>query len=158
MKRLSPGREAFFWKEIGVICKTSRVVQSKEFCQHGTTSVYQHSLDVAYASCLFAEEHQLSVDYKVLIRGAFLHDYFLYDWHDKLHEHKRPHGFFHAKAALKNAMEDFDLSPKEQNIIRRHMFPLTIIPPACAEAWIVCYVDKVCSLKETLYRRKRDFA
>ena len=158
MKRLSPEREQFFWKEIGAICKASRVEQSKEFCQHGSTSVYQHSLYVTYESCLFAERHQLSVDYAALIRGAFLHDYFLYDWHDKEHVHKRPHGFFHAKAALKNAMEDFELSPKEQNIIKRHMFPLTLIPPRYLEAWIVCYVDKVCSTKETLYRRKRDYA
>lgn len=158
MKRLSPEREHFFWQEIKAICKSSRVAESKEFCQHGGTSVYQHSLHVTYESCLFAERHHLPVDYSVLIRGAFLHDYFLYDWHDKEHRHKRPHGFYHPSAALRNAMGDFELTAKEQNIIKRHMFPLTIVPPACIEAWIVCYIDKVCSTRETLYRRKRDYA
>lgn len=158
MRRLSLEREQFFWKEIRVICDTSRVEESKAFYQHGFTSVYKHSLHVAYGSCLMAERCHLPVDYKKLIRGAFLHDYFLYDWHDREHNHKRPHGFYHPSAALKNAMEDFDLSWKEQNIIKRHMFPLTVIPPGCLEAWIVCCVDKVCSTRETFYRRKRGYA
>lgn len=158
MRRLSPEREKFFWKEIEAICDASRVEQSKAYCQHGFTSVYRHSLHVTYESCLFAERYSLPVDYTALIRGAFLHDYFLYDWHDKEHEHKRPHGFYHPTAALENAMEDFELSFREKNIIKRHMFPLTIIPPMCLEAWIVCLMDKVCSTRETLYRRRRDYA
>lgn len=154
MRRLPPNRERFFWQEVRAVCKESRVLQGRAFCQHGDTSVYQHSLHVTYESCLFAERYHLPVDYSALIRGALLHDYFLYDWHDKTHMHKRPHGFYHPRAALKNAMEDFALTEKEQNIIKRHMFPLTIIPPGCIEAWIVCFVDKVCSTKETLYRGK----
>lgn len=155
MKRLSAGRERFFWNEIREICEASRINESKKYYQHGMTSIYRHSLHVAYESCLIAEHFHFIVDYRSLIRGAFLHDYFLYDWHDKGHVHKRPHGFYHPGVALQNAMMEFELSEKEKDIIKKHMFPLTVVPPGCLEAWIVCMADKVCSTRETLQRRKK---
>lgn len=154
MKRLSREKQRFFFLQVKKIEAKSRFRESKQNYQHGETSVYKHSLRVAYESCVFAEKYNLPVNYESLIRGAILHDYFLYDWHDKTHEHKRPHGFHHAKVALGNAMTDFELNDTEKNIILRHMFPLTIIPPKCLEAWIVCMVDKKCSCVETMNRRK----
>lgn len=44
-------------------------------------------------------------------------------------------------------MEDFTLSEIEQDIIKKHMFPLTAVPPSCLEAWIVCAADKWCSAR-----------
>ena len=38
----------------------------------------------------------------------------------------------------------------EKDIIKKHMWPLTIVPPVCREAWIVTMADKYCSLMETL--------
>jgi hypothetical protein len=83
------------------------------------------------------------------VRGALLHDYFLYDWHEKDGGH-RLHGFRHPAFALYNASKDFSLNRKERNIIARHMFPLTVLPPRCLEAWIVCFVDKYCAFSETM--------
>ena len=51
---------------------------------------------------------------------------------------------------LRNAKEDFDLNPIEENMIARHMFPLTPIPPRYKEAWILCLADKYCATVETL--------
>lgn len=150
-KRLSPAREHYFLKLFQEICDHSRFMQSKQNIQHGQTSVYQHSLSVAYLSCLIAENLSLFVDWHDLIRGALLHDYFLYDWHDKSHDHPRPHGLTHPQAAYENASRDFTLSLKEINIIKRHMFPLTLMPPTCLEAWIVCLADKYLSTLETLF-------
>lgn len=82
------------------------------------------------------------------MRGALLHDYFLYDWHTK-HEGHSLHGFFHPGRALKNAERDFSLSPTERNMIKTHMFPLTLPPPKCKESWILVVADKVCAIKET---------
>ena len=88
--------------------------------------------------------------------GPVLHDYFLYDWHVKDKTH-RLHGFFHPGTALANAQKEYVLSKREKNIILRHMWPLTPCPPACREAWIVTAADKYCSLRETLFlRRRRD--
>lgn len=85
---------------------------------------------------------------KRLIYGALLHDYFLYDWHihDKSH---RLHGFKHPKTALNNALKHYDLNKREIDIIKNHMFPLTLVPPHHRESIMVCLSDKICSSFET---------
>lgn len=59
------------------------------------------------------------------------------------------HGFTHPKTALRNAERDFDLSERECDIISKHMFPLTLVPPMHRESWIVSMADKYCALRET---------
>lgn len=129
-----------------------RMKHTQKYIQHSDISVYKHCISVAYTSVELAERFSLNVNRKELIRGALLHDYFLYDWHEKDTDH-RFHGFIHAGRALQNAKKDFDLTGREENIIRRHMFPLNIIPPMCKEAWLVCLADKICASKETVIGR-----
>jgi uncharacterized protein len=108
---------------------------------HGSISVYSHSLFVAERSYLYAKKKNLDLDYRSLIRGAMLHDFYLYDWHKK-HKGHRLHGFRHPAWALHNALLRFPLNLKERNIIRSHMFPLTLLhPPLSKEARIVCHMD-----------------
>ena len=133
-----------------------RFGHTRSFIQHGTMSVHAHVISVARASLAMAERLErlgIRIDRASLIRGALLHDYFLYDWHDPDPSH-RLHGFTHPFAALARAEEDFDdLTPRERNIISRHMFPLVPIPPTCREAWLVCLADKACALHETIAGR-----
>lgn len=136
-------------KEIEFLKKEGRYQDTHKFIQHGQISVYTHCRNVAYVSCRLAEKYNIKVNRQSLIRGALLHDYFLYDWHEKGKGHGL-HGFFHPGIALRNAKEDFSLSGIEENIIYRHMFPLTVVPPTCREAWLVCLADKLCALGETL--------
>ena len=132
-----------------------RFGETARFLQHGDVTVREHCLRVAYVSVRLAEMLPLRVRRRELIRGALLHDYFLYDWHEKDGGH-RLHGFFHPGRALRNAKEDFLLTKREEDIILRHMFPLTLIPPVFAESWIVCAADKVCAAQETVrgFRRR----
>lgn len=132
------------------ILQADKLRQTDGYLQHGTTSCYSHSISVAYYSLLLADRLKISCDAASLVTGALLHDYYLYDWHCKDSSH-RLHGFRHPQTALNNAMQDFDLNPVEQNIIIRHMFPLTPIPPRYKESLIVCLTDKLCSLAETLH-------
>ena len=129
---------------------------TRSFIQHGTMSVHAHVISVARASLAMAERLErlgIRIDRASLIRGALLHDYFLYDWHDPDPSH-RLHGFTHPFTALARAQEDFeDLTPRERNIISRHMFPLVPIPSTCREAWLVCLADKACALHETIAGR-----
>ena len=113
-----------------------RMKYTQRYMQHSDISVYKHCISVAYTSVELAERFSLNVNRKELIRGALLHDYFLYDWHEKNAGH-RFHGFIHAGRALQNAKNDFELTRREENIISRHMFPLNIVPPMCKEAWLV---------------------
>ena len=128
--------------------------RSRRFLQHGRTSVYRHSLSVALLCLRLSRVLHLKVDRRAMVRGALLHDYFLYDWHDSDPDH-RWHGFTHPKRALKNARADFPLGGVEADMIVSHMFPLTPKPPFHREGWILCGADKICSLRETLKRTNR---
>ena len=138
-----------------VLEREGRLSLTRGYIQHGGVTVYAHVLSVARASVRMAdvlERHGVALDRASLVRGALLHDYFLYDWHDPDLSH-RLHGFRHPFFALARAEEDFDLTPRERNIIVRHMFPLVPVPPTCREAWIVCLADKWCALRETVAGR-----
>lgn len=128
-----------------------RLAEERACLQHGKTSVYAHSLLVAEVSLRLARKLHIHVDAESLIRGALLHDYFLYDWHDPSNGHPL-HGFSHPQTAYENASADFDLTDLERDIITHHMFPLTLHPPGSREAWLVCMADKLCAFRETVHR------
>lgn len=132
--------------------------KTKTFIQHGEMSVYDHCMSVAERAIRINRALHAKCQERDLVRGALLHDYFLYDWHidgkDKGNVHPKLHGFFHPSTALKNANRDFSLSPREKDIIKKHMWPLTVVPPLCREAWIVTMADKYCSLMETFKLNK----
>ena len=138
------------------ILNSENFKKMKQYKQHGDVSVLSHSLRVAQRSLKFAEfmkKHNIPVDEQAVVRGALLHDYFLYDWHEKDLLHNW-HGFRHASTALKNADEEYELTDMEREIIVKHMFPLNIKPPRCKEAWIVNLADTYCSTGETFLGRK----
>ncbi len=137
----------------GDVIFSDKINPMKEEIQHGTTTVFSHCLSVAKHSLLIAHalerKFKIKIDRDSLVRGALLHDYFLYDWHDPSVPGRRIHGFTHPGKAMRNAVRDFDISDKEQDIIAKHMFPLTIIPPRHRESFIVCVADKWCAICET---------
>lgn len=133
------------------ILESTNFQSTREHIQHGTVTVNAHCINVAKHSLMLADKLKVHINQRELIRGALLHDYFLYDWHDKDHINPlRLHGFFHPGRALQNATRDFELTAREKDIIRKHMWPMTVIPPMCREAWIVTAADKWVSLLETL--------
>lgn len=137
------------------ILESTNFQSTREHIQHGTVTVNAHCINVAKHSLMLVDKLKIRINQRELIRGALLHDYFLYDWHDK--DHINPlklHGFFHPGRALQNATRDFDLTDREKDIIRKHMWPMTVIPPMCREAWIVTVADKWVSLLETLRIQK----
>lgn len=139
-----------FTSFIKPIIENEKVKRMDKYIQHGSTSCLEHCVAVAYISFYIAKKLHIRCDYNSLIRGALLHDYFLYDWHVKDENHKW-HGFRHAKKALENASRDFDLTPIEMDIIEKHMFPLNLRLPKYRESNIVSIADKICSTYETIY-------
>lgn len=136
---------------IAELIACGRFAREADYIQHGDTSVYSHSVNVAMISMHIAMKLaalNIVMDERSLIRGALLHDYFLYDWHEADAGHDM-HGFTHPYTALKNAEADYELNDIERNIIKRHMFPLIPIPPATFEGWTVCIADKISATKET---------
>ena len=127
--------------------QSGRIHMTKTYSQHGDCSVFEHCANVAYVSCMLFHQMHLDADLEELIRGALLHDYFLYDWHNTKTCHPA-HAVYHPTVALHNAKKDYKLTQKEEDIILHHMFPLTILPPKSREAWMVCLADKICALTE----------
>ena len=121
----------------------------KKCVQHGNVSVYEHSLKVAYISLKISKLLNINVDEKSLVRGALLHDYFLYDWHDSNADNKL-HAWKHASRAYENARSEFSLNKIEKDIITKHMFPINIIPPKYMESFIVTIADKISATRETI--------
>jgi uncharacterized protein len=141
-----------YLKYAGDIYNTPQLQKLSQFEQHLKINRLQHIRSVAYLSFLISRK--LKLDYVSTARAATMHDLFYYDWHDPDPSH-RLHGYFHPGFALKNARElsrknELTLSPLEENIIKRHMFPLTVIPPKFKEAILVCLVDKYVATKEII--------
>lgn len=135
------------------ILRSENFLKSEENIQHGTVSVRRHSIQVARMSLVINRALQLNCDEEALVRGALLHDFFQYDWHnwdDPRNTHAPLHGFYHPGIALRNALKEFTLSDTEQDIIKKHMWPLTVIPPSHKESWVVTVADKYVSARETL--------
>ena len=129
------------------ILKSENFRSTKNYIQHGTMPVHRHCIDVAEKSIAISKFLRIPCNEREMVRG----DYFLYDWHDKSREnYQRLHGFYHPGIALRNASMEYELTLREKDIIKKHMWPLTVVPPLCREAWIVTTADKYCSLLETL--------
>lgn len=123
---------------------------------HHNSSIYHHVHDVAYLSYRISK--YLKLDYRSTARGALLHDFFLYDWRN--HDvpdlpREKFHGLEHPKIALANAKKHFSINEIEEDIIRKHMWPLTIVPPKYRESYIVSFADKYLSSKEFLNEYKK---
>ena len=138
------------------IKSNSKVQEMKKYTQHGTVSTYEHCCNVAKLSYVIDRLFSLHSDLNVLLVGAMLHDFYLYDWHCHDRTYQLPHGFTHAKEACINARKYFNIDARTSRVIACHMWPLTIGScPKSREEWIVCVADKCVSLHETLFRRKR---
>ncbi|QSX05229.1 HD domain-containing protein [Sedimentibacter sp. zth1] len=122
--------------------------QQTKNIKHHDESVYDHSLKVAYYSYEIAKKKGL--DWQSCIRGALLHDFFLYKFYKRKHigiiSDSIKHAINHPKIALENSKKYFDLNELEEDIIKGHMFPFGL--PKGKEAWIVSFVDKYIAIFE----------
>lgn len=125
---------------------------------HHNSSIYNHARVVSYISYKICR--YLNLDHVSAARGGLLHDFFLYDWRN----HREPelakekyHGLEHPKIALRNSLEYFELNEIEKDIILKHMWPLTMVPPCYQESFVVTFADKYVSSREFIdeFRKRR---
>lgn len=136
------------------ILRNDTVNKMREFRQHYDTSCFEHCKNVSFYSYLICRKFNL--DYEAAARAGMLHDLFLYDWRRKTGNRKGWHGFRHPRIALNNSSKLFILSEKEQDIILKHMWPLTVVFPKYKESFIVSFVDKFCAIKESYEHYKKN--
>lgn len=139
-----------FFEIVGDIYDTPEFQSMADFIQHANITRLQHIMSVAFISYTITKGKGL--DYVKATRGAMFHDLFYYDWHVPGDGSHRLHGYRHPGFALKNARALFTLSEMEENIIKRHMWPLTPTPPKYKESLIVCLSDKYCAHQESMVK------
>ena len=113
--------------------------------EHHGISRYDHSLKVSYYSYRIAKA--LHLDYEQTAIGGLLHDFFLSP-EDRTQSDRLKSVFTHPKQAVSMAKNYFDLTTKEEDMIRSHMFPINLSIPKYAESWIVSMVDKCVATNE----------
>ena len=137
----------------------------KLFNHHHDMSVWDHSLLVSFNS--FILSRYFCANPRLTAIAGLLHDFYPQAWLyneklEKLEDGKylkelnvkkslfKKHGFVHAREAAENYVKYFPYLENKRitDAIKRHMFPLNIIPPRYMEGFIVTLVDKLNSCHE----------
>ncbi len=138
------------------LTKDPKIRQMKHYQQHTVSNTYDHVCHVARMSRKIQKKLHLTLSEDELLRGAILHDYYLYDFRENPIG-AYAHGTSHARLAVENADRDFQLTEKEKQIIQSHMWPLNLTRiPRCKEAWVVTAADKICAFEEMVLHRHFD--
>ena len=149
---ISTNSKTRFYRALDKLADDPAVAKIKNYSQHKGTSTFRHCWNVAIYSFHLAEKLGWEIDEVALAKGAMLHDYYLYTVADKQKETNISdfrHGRTHPQLALENAKSEFYLTLKEQNMIRSHMWPLTLFHmPMSKEAWLISMADKYCAVRE----------
>ena len=123
------------------------VNEMKKFRHHYSTTCYQHCLNVSYYNYLVCRK--LGLDSRSAARAGLLHDLYLYDWRERDRKKgEKHHGSYHPKVALKNAKEHFEIDKREEDMIVKHMWPLTLKLPKYAESYVIVCIDKYAAMLE----------
>ncbi len=149
-KRQFENREEFY-SVIEDMIEHDVVQDMKNYNHHSQTNCFTHCVHVAYYNYKVCK--WLKLDATAGARAGLVHDLFLYDWHSyKPKKGERLHGFEHPKKALVNARANFQLTDVEEDMISKHMFPLTLSLPRYKETAVIIMTDKFCSSCEVLDR------
>ena len=117
---------------------------------HRSASRLEHSIDVAWLSYR-CRPLSFPGPCRGGTGGAFTRSVLL-----RLYRRGAPTAYFPSPRSFRWQMPARlpSLSGKEEDIIKKHMWPLTLVPPCYAESWIVCFADTCCSIKDLLLHSK----
>ena len=153
--KLTPEEEVRMHILLKGIADDPNALEMQKFIQHGSVTTYEHCMRVTRIAFWLNIHLRAHADEASLVKGAFLHDFYLYDWHN-CSNITHWHGFKHPRIARYNAEVVFALTDKEKDIIQSHMWPLTFRHvPSCREAIIVCLADKYCAVVESMFKHSR---
>lgn len=134
-----------FMNCISDLLASDEVKQLADYTQHHHSTRLKHCIYVSYVSYLIAK--RMHLDYRATARGGLLHDLFYYDWRTTKFD-IGTHAYMHPRVALRNAKNITELTPKEEDIILKHMWGLTLARPKYMESVIVSLVDDYAAVNE----------
>ena len=129
---------------ISDILKNEEIIGLRYEYHHGISRL-DHSLNVARLTFNMCKLFKIEKIEEVT-RAALLHDFYFdkeltkYDAYEKLSKHP--------VLALQNALKYYDLTPLEQDIIVKHMYPHTNDKPKYIGSYLVSVCDKVVATYE----------
>ena len=134
--------------------KNPLILKMKEIPMHRGSNCYIHSFKVAKYAIYKAIKRKADYHLKAILIASILHDYYLYDWRVD-HEKKKKHGRRHPFIAEANAKRDFHIDQEVSDIIKSHMWPLTIKSyPKSKEAKLVNHSDNIIAGREFMTCKK----
>ncbi len=142
-------RQKEFFSIIEPYLNSELVQNMKNLKGHnGVIDRFDHSISVAYKS--FKISKKLGLDVNAAAIGGLLHDIGIYnDINNKLE--KALDVIRHPKYSEHLATQNYNLTKKQANIIKSHMWPVCLFTvPTSMEAAIVNAVDKYCATAEYL--------
>ncbi len=148
-----------YYKIIKDLYERKEVQTLDSIPHHDTGTRLEHSLNVSYKAYKIAKKHNL--DYKSTAKAGLLHDlYFnrIAECKTKIDKIKLlTNG--HPVDAIENASKFYELNKLEKDIIKTHMWPISIYMPKYKESFIVGYADKYCSFfdakKKVKYKKDK---
>ena len=130
-----------------------KILRMKDISMHRGSNCYEHSFKVA-KKAIRKSLNKTNVNLEVVLLGAILHDYYLYDWRKDRSKLKK-HGKNHPGIAIENAVKDFNIPDEVKKVIKSHMWPINIKAyPKSKEAKIVSISDKEVTIVESMTTKK----
>ena len=135
-----------------------KILRMKDISMHRGSNCYIHCFKVAKRA-VNKSLNKKDINLEVVLIGAILHDYYLYDWRKDRSKLKK-HAKNHPNIAIENAIRDFNISNDVQKVIKSHMWPINFKAfPNTKEAKIVSLADKAVTIGESLtskrYKQKK---
>ena len=133
--------------------KDEKILRMKDISMHRGSNCYIHCFKVAKRA-VNKSLNKKDINLEVVLLGAILHDYYLYDWRKDRSKLKK-HGKNHPIIAIENAIRDFNISNDVQKVIKSHMWPINIKEyPNTKEARVVSLSDKAVTIRESMTSKK----
>ncbi len=136
---------------------SQRFLQCLNHPHHMHTTVGAHTINVTFKAlqiCHWLDAHRIHTDHTRMIFAALGHD--LAMPHTKTLYGKKAAfitAWGHPIDSAKYAANLVNLHKKTAKAIKRHMWPLCIIPPTSIEGWVLTIADKWAAIQELVQRR-----
>ena len=80
--KLTPEEEVRMHILLKGIADDPNALEMQKFIQHGSVTTYEHCMRVTRIAFWLNIHLRANADEASLVKGAFLHDFYLYDWHN----------------------------------------------------------------------------
>ena len=135
------------WAEIR---KSRRFQKAERIKHHKETNVATHSEETAMYGrriCGWLKKHNVDVNEEDVVQACLLHDIGMTD-EDVSGSSSWKKAYKHPERGEEIARKEYHANEVQCDAIKRHMWPICIIPPKSLEGWVVIAADKACSIHE----------